>query len=235
MALPKLNDSPKYELIIPSTQQKVKYRPYLVKEEKVLMMAMETQDTKATLNAVVDTITACVDGDLDRTQLAIFDVEYMFTQIRSKSVGEKAHISMKCTGCEHDHKITVDVSSIHINVPDISHVVQLTPEISIEMKWPTWVQVVDIDSVAAKSSTSIGFELIGKCIQAIVTEEERTLAKDVSVKELTDFIESMTSSQFAMLSAYVEQMPKLTHNIHFDCETCGAANDRTLQGMTDFF
>mgnify|MGYP000141396113 FL=1 len=233
MALPKLNDSPKYELIIPSTKQKVNYRPYLVKEEKILMMAMETQDSKATLSAVVDTIAACVQDEINTSALAIFDVEYMFTQIRSKSVGENAKLGMKCSKCEHENEVAVDVSSVVVDVPEINNVVQLTDEISIEMKWPTYKQIIEIEALG--SSTSIGFDLIGKCIEAIVSDEERTLVKDVSNKEIVDFIESMTSTQFGMLSAYVEQMPKLTHDIYFECERCEEVNTRTLQGMTDFF
>jgi len=233
MALPKLNDSPKYELIIPSTKQKVNYRPYLVKEEKILMMAMETQDSKATLSAVVDTIAACVQDEINTSALAIFDVEYMFTQIRSKSVGENAKLGIKCSKCEHENEVAVDVSSVVVDVPEINNVVQLTDEISIEMKWPTYKQIIEIEALG--SSTSIGFDLIGKCIEAIVSDEERTLVKDVSNKEIVDFIESMTSTQFGMLSAYVEQMPKLTHDIYFECERCEEVNTRTLQGMTDFF
>ena len=96
MALPKLNDNPKYELVIPSTNQKVRYRPYLVKEEKVMLMAMESQDKQAMMNSIVDTIVACVDDDIDRKKLAMFDVEYMFLQMRSKSVGETSKSGIKC-------------------------------------------------------------------------------------------------------------------------------------------
>lgn len=233
MALPKLNDSPKYDLIIPSTQQKVRFRPYLVKEEKVLMMAIESQDAKATLNAVVDTIEACLEDDIKKTDLAIFDVEYMFTQIRSKSVGENATIGMACSKCEERNDVTIDVSSIVIEVPTIDNVIILTPEISLEMKWPSYSEIIALESIG--QGASIGFDLVGKCIEAIVTEEERTLTKDVSSEELNDFIESMTSTQFALLSAYVEKMPSLNHNVHFDCEHCGTSNTRTLSGMTDFF
>src|SRR5210317_712407 len=107
MALPKLNDSPKYDLVIPSSKQKVRYRPYLVKEEKVLMMAMESQDMNAVLSAVVDTVAACVQDPIDKTKLAMFDVEYMFTQIRSKSVGETSKINVKCQHCEERNEVTV--------------------------------------------------------------------------------------------------------------------------------
>jgi hypothetical protein len=121
MALPKLNDTPKYDIVIPSTDKKVRYRPYLVKEEKVLMMAMESQDMNAILNAVVDTITACVQEPVEKDKLTIFDVEYMFTQIRAKSVGETSKVGIKCKHCETSNEVGIDVSSIKINVPKISN------------------------------------------------------------------------------------------------------------------
>jgi len=233
MALPKLNDSPKYELIIPSTEQKVKFRPYLVKEEKVLMMAIESQDPKATLNAVVDTIVACVDENIKKKDLAIFDVEYMFTQIRSKSVGENTALTVKCQHCEEENSVNVNVSTIEVKVPKVDNMIQITDEITVEMEWPPYSDIIDIDGI--DNVAAIGFELVGKCITAIVTEEERTLAKDVPTKELTDFIESMTSTQFSLLSKYVEQMPSLKHDIEFACTSCGKDNKITLSGMTDFF
>ena len=105
MALPKLNDAPKYEIAVPSTGQKVRYRPYLVKEEKVLMLAMESQDQRSALNAIVDTIESCVQDDLNTKDLTTFDVEYLFTQIRSKSVGETAKIGVTCTHCDQQNEI----------------------------------------------------------------------------------------------------------------------------------
>jgi predicted transport protein len=235
MALPKLNDSPKYDIVIPSTNEKVRYRPYLVKEEKVLMMAMESQDTKAILNAVVDTIEACVDSNIDKNKLAIFDVEYMFTQIRAKSVGETSKINMKCSECKVNNEISVDVGAIGIVVPDVNKTIQVTPAIAIEMKWPSFSDMVKLESLDSKSMTTNAFKLIGKSIEAIVTEEERILTKDVSEKELEEFIDSMTKDQFAKVSAFIEAMPKLSHDVNFNCTSCDHENKHTLQGMTDFF
>lgn len=235
MALPKLNDSPKYDLVIPSSKQKIRYRPYLVKEEKVLMMAMESQDMNAVLNAVVDTIEACSQDPIEKDKLAMFDVEYMFTQIRSKSVGETSKIGVPCTECEARNEVEVDVSSIQIDVPKIDNMIQVTPEITLEMKWPSYHDIIALGITDQASLQSSGFGLIGKCISAIHTEEERIDTKDVSAQELEEFIDSMTSEQFKLISSYIEKMPKLQHDVHFDCSECGKSNDVTLQGMTDFF
>jgi len=235
MALPKLNDSPKYDLVIPSSKQKVRYRPYLVKEEKVLMMAMESQDMNAVLNTVVDTIVACVDEPIEKKKLAVFDVEYMFTQIRSKSVGETSKVGVKCEHCETSNDIEVDVSSIVIDVPEVENMIQVTPEITLEMRWPSYNDIMDLGITDEKSMATKSFAMIGKCIASIHTEDERIDTKDVSDKELEEFIDSMTNEQFQKISSYIEKMPKLKHDIHFDCSECGQGNDITLQGMTDFF
>src|SRR6056300_818118 len=116
MALPKLNETPKYEVEIPSTGKTVRFRPYLVKEEKVLMMAFESGDQKAALRAIVDTIEACIVDKIDATNLATFDVEYLFTQIRSKSVGESSTLMIKCKECEKQNEYKFDVSQVNVNV-----------------------------------------------------------------------------------------------------------------------
>lgn len=234
MALPKLNDSPKYDIVIPSTNQKVRYRPYLVKEEKVLMLAMESQDMNAVLEAVVDTITACVQEPIEK-DLTMFDVEYMFTQIRSKSVGETSKVRVKCNSCDSYNEIEVDVSDINMQVPDISNIIQITPDITLEMKWPNYNDIINLGIKDEKSMSENAFAMIGKCIAAICTEEERISTKDVSNQELEEFVDSMTNEQFKKVSAYIEQMPKLQKDVNFKCTNCGEENDLTLQGMTDFF
>src|SRR5210317_1903295 len=112
MALPKLNDTPKYDIVIPSTKANVKFRPFLVKEQKVLLIAMESQDQTQILNAIVDTIRACAQSDINVAKLTAFDIEYLFTKIRSKSVGEKATVAIKCSECEHSNKVDVNLDKI---------------------------------------------------------------------------------------------------------------------------
>ena len=235
MTLPKLNDTPKYDIVIPSQNKKVKYRPYLVKEEKVLMMAMESQDMNAILNAVVDTITACVQNDIEKDKLTIFDVEYMFTQIRAKSVGETSKVGIKCKHCETSNEVSIDVSSIKIDVPKISNTIELTSEITLEMKWPSYDDLISLGIKDTKSMAQNAFAMIGKCIAAIHTNDERISTKDVPVKELEEFIDSMTKDQFQKVSAYIEQMPRLIHNVDFNCVSCGETNNIKLEGMSDFF
>lgn len=235
MALPKLNDSPKYELVIPSSNQKVRYRPYLVKEEKVLMMAMESQDMNAVLAAVVDTIESCVQDPIEKDKLAMFDVEYMFTQIRSKSVGETTKVSIKCKHCEEANEVESDLSAIHVEVPDISNMIEVTPEITLEMKYPSYNDIISLGLTDQRSLAANAFLMIGKCIAAIHTEDERIDTKDVPTSELEEFIDSMTKDQFQKVSDYIEKMPRIEHDIHFTCGSCGKENDVKLQGMTDFF
>lgn len=234
MALPKLNDKPKYELVIPSTDQKVRYRPYLTKEEKVMLMALESQDNKAMMDAIVDTIVACVDDEIDRKKLSMFDVEYMFLKIRSKSVGETSTVAIKCSECNTDNEVTIDISAIEINVPNVEKTIQITPEIAIEMKWPTYEEIVKIGATGNPVTKNL-FAVIEKSINAIVTEDERIMAKDVSEKEIEEFVESMTKSQLEMLGAYMSKMPTLNKEVHFDCTSCKTHNDIKLEGMTDFF
>ena len=138
MALPKLNDAPKYEIAVPSTGQKVRYRPYLVKEEKVLMLAMESQDQRSALNAIVDTIESCVQDDLNTKDLTTFDVEYLFTQIRSKSVGETAKIGVTCTHCDQQNEIEIKLDDIKVGNPDgLETNIELTDNITLLMRWPS--------------------------------------------------------------------------------------------------
>ena len=160
MALPKLNDTPKYDVVIPSTQNKVRYRPFLVKEEKVLMMALETKDQRKALEAIVDTIEACVTDDIDAKKLTTFDVEYMFTQIRSKSVGETSKINIKCDECNSSIEVEVPIDDVKIELPKISNIVELTKDISIKMKWPAYSDMTEFDTESPSNQHNL--KMIGR-------------------------------------------------------------------------
>ena len=134
MALPKLNDMPKYSVTIPSSKQEVRIRPFVVKEEKILLIAMESQDPKQIANAILDTIVSCTEEQIDANSLTSYDVEYLFLQIRGKSVGEKSNVILKCMECGHDNEVTIDLGDIKIegNIPDKK--IKITDQISLEMK-----------------------------------------------------------------------------------------------------
>jgi len=235
MALPKLNDKPKYELTIPSLQEKVRYRPYLVKEEKVLMMALESQDKTSALHAVVDTITSCIDAEIDKSKLTLFDIEYMFIIIRSKSVGEVSDLGLKCSSCEKVNDVSVKLDDIEIKRDkEVSKEIQLDENISLTMKYPNFNDVLKFEDNEL-TDTERTFMLIGKCMESIETEEENILLKDVSDKEIDDFIESLNSQQFAKVREYVENMPRVEKEVKFICGGCEKENKIILSGIDDFF
>lgn len=236
MALPKLNNTPKYDLVIPSTNKAVKFRPYLVKEEKILLLAMETKDAGQALNAVLNTIVACVDDSIDANSLTTFDIEYMFVKIRSKSVGETSEIGIKCSSCDHNNKVVVDLQSIEIAVPKADFMVPLTDEITLEMSYPNFNSMANNKRLTnSTSTTEQTFEMIMSVMKAIHTDEERIELKDVSHKEVEEFIESMTGDQLQKIRAFVDTIPKMTHDVHFNCVSCSHANTYTIEGMQNFF
>lgn len=233
MALPKLNDAPKYEISVPSTGQKVRYRPYLVKEEKVLMLAMESQDQRAALNAIVDTIGSCVQDDLKTADLTSFDVEFLFTQIRSKSVGETAKIGIACKHCDVQNDIDIKLDDIKVNIPaGLENTIELTDNITLLMRWPSYNELIEVEGLSTTDQT---FKMIAACIDSVQTEEESIRLRDEVEAEVTDFVESLSSPQFDKIRKYVEQMPKMEHAVSFDCISCKKRNDITLSGISDFF
>ena len=233
MALPKLNESPKYSITIPSTNKEVSFRPYLVKEEKVLMMALETEDQKSALMAIADTIEACVFEKIDTRKLTTFDVEYMFTQIRAKSAGETASIGIKCNSCSAINDVVIKLDDINVDVPVTENIINLTDEVSIELRWPSYFEITGFDT--DKSPSAAAFEMAALCIEAIMHEGERTLATDCSNKELMEFIESMTTEQFKSVTDYIALMPQMQHRVDFDCSKCGEENHIDVKGLQNFF
>lgn len=236
MALPKLNDKPKYEVVIPSTQKTVRFRPYLVKEEKVLMMAMESKNQKQMLEAVVDTITACIDEPVQKNSLTIFDVEYLFTQIRSKSVGETATVGLKCEKCEHTNEVQVKLDNIKVDMVKTNDTIDLADNIKLKMQYPKYQNIINTESLQDESSTTQQtFDMIIQCIESVQTEEENIKISDEPREDVMAFIESLNTQQFNKIREFVEKMPKLKHNLKYACEKCGHNHDIVLEGMNDFF
>lgn len=233
MALPKLNDTPKYDLVIPSTGQQVRYRPYLVKEEKVLMLALESKNTRAAIQSIVETIEACVQEPIDTSKLKIFDVEYMFTQIRSKSVGETSTIGLKCKSCKTVNDISINIEEVKIDIPDVENVIELTGDISLRMKWPNYKSLMDLDENSGVTDQT--FSMVIKCLDAVLTPEEQMSFSDYSKEEISEFIDSLTTAQFEKVKNFIQVMPRLKHEVGFHCESCSEENKYTLEGIQDFF
>jgi hypothetical protein len=236
MALPKLNDTPKYNMVIPSTGQEVRFRPFLVKEEKVMLIAMESDDQQQQLQSIVDTLSACVQGDVNWNTLTTFDIELMFNKLRAKSVGETAKVGVPCDNeeCKVDNEIVINVEMLDIKMPDISNVIQLDANVSIEMNWPSYMSVLQT-TAGKQTETEQTFNLLRHCIKAVITENERIDLKNESAAEVDRFIESLNSEQFNKVKGFIDEMPAMKHPIEFTCPKCETENKQMLEGIQNFF
>lgn len=235
--IPKLNDTPKYELNIPSMNKQVKFRPYLVKEEKVLMMAFESKDQKAALDAVAETITSCVNDEIQIKDLKLYDIEYMFTKIRAKSVGEQAKLLVACTSCQSKNEISVDIDKVEVTSPgEVENVIQITDEVSVEMTYPNFDKMISNEKIMAQQSdVETLIELIADCIVCINTEDEKVMLRDEPRDKIIEFVDSMTNDQFKKLRNFVESVPRVQINHEYVCASCKEKREVTIRNIADFF
>ena len=235
MALPQLNDIPKYNITIPSTGKKVRFRPYLVKEEKILLMAVESGDNSTALEAVVDTIDACIVDPIDVKKLTTFDVEFLFNQIRAKSSGESVTIGLNCKNedCRQLEEVYIKLDDIKMKVPRKDKLQVLNDEVSIEVRFPPYTVLTKMDMDGSDAEKS--FKLAAMCVEAVIYNDERIDQEDITDEEMTDFIEQMTTEQFKNLTDFVESMPRLQHKVKWDCASCEKHNNVTIEGMQSFF
>jgi len=235
MALPKLN-SPTYELKIPSTGDTVSYRPYLVKEEKILMMAMESNDTEQMMRAVKDVIRSCTTDSVDVNTLAMFDIEYIFTQLRAKSVGETSTISVKCKSCGSSNDVDVNMQEVYVDVPESTvHTIPLTDTVGVSLKYPSVNAMVKAQASETKSEVDRVFDLIVACVDSIYSDDEVFDAKEQSEKELKEFIESLNTQQFNQVRDFIESIPSAAIKVEFMCMSCSEHNSFEVKGLGNFF
>jgi hypothetical protein len=235
MPLPIVNEVPRYTLTVPSTKKEFRYRPFLVKEQKVLLIALESQDNKQILSSIVDTISSCIDEDIDLSSLTTFDVEYMFTRIRAKSVGETSKIIVKCSECEADNEHEVQLDQITVDVPDKIQNIQLNDKYTLKLKYPMYSHMTKADLSENASSSETLYHLTIGCLDSLQSEEENFSFKDETKKDTEDFLDSLTSDQFNMIMEFVNTVPSLSHDIKFTCTSCNQDNTYTLRGINDFF
>jgi len=236
MALPKLT-TPTYELEIPSTDAKIKYRPFLVKEEKILMMAMESKKNPDIVQAVKDIVSECTFNKIDLSDLPMFDVEYIFLQIRSKSVGEVSKLKLLCPDDGVTYAdIELDLNEVKVQVgEDHTNKIDLDNGMGMIMKYPT------IDSFKDSGIQDINannmLEVIGACILQIYEKKgEKTYdPKDQTKKEVTDFIEQLTTKQFQVVQSFFDTMPKLKHTVTITNPKTKKESEIVLSGLNDFF
>jgi hypothetical protein len=236
MALPKLT-TPTYELEIPSTDAKIKYRPFLVKEEKILMMAMESKTTADITQAVKDIVSECTFNKIDISHMPMFDVEYIFLQIRSKSVGEVSKLKLLCPDDKKTYaEVELNLNEVKVQVgEDHTNKIELNDGMGMIMNYPT----IDSfrDSGIRDINASNMLDVIGSCIMQIYEKNgEKTYdPKDQTKKELTDFIEQLNTKQFKQVQSFFDTMPKLKHEITIKNPKTKKESKITLTGLNDFF
>ena len=234
MALPVLNN-PNYEMELPSTGEKIEYRPFLVKEQKILMIAMESDSTSAQAKAVIDILKNCTFGKIDELieTLPTFDIEYMFLRIRSKSVGETVELIITCQD-DGETKVPVNINLEDINVVKTEGhdtTIMITDKIGLTMRYPTMKQLMSYDM--SKITTMEGtFKVINDCLENVFDENE--VYEEMNSKELQEFIEQMTTEQFQKVSEFFNTMPKLKHTLKVKNPNTGVENEVVLEGMQSF-
>ncbi len=240
MPLPKIN-TPTYELVLPSTGKKIKYRPFLVREEKILIMAMESEDMNQITSAIIQIISDCIlNKDIKVESLATFDIEYLFLNIRAKSVGETVEVNVTCPD---DNETQVEMS---INIDDIKvkktrghkNIVKLDDDISMKLKYPSLNQFIENNFEVSQTNTGdIGqsLSMISSCIEMVYNQEESWEASDCTQKELSEFVEQMNTKQFKQIEKFFTTMPKLSHEIAVKNPNTGVESEVVLEGLASFF
>jgi len=231
MALPEIA-TPTYTLTIPSTKKKVKYRPFLVKEQKILILAMENEDQEQILDAITNTIKACLITKLDMATLALFDIEYLFLQIRARSISEE--IEMRVT-CADDGETTVDVKfmvdDVKVNFPKgHTNIVKLDGDLTIEMQYPDLDYFTKINFMDEKVDE---YELVAKCIKRVYVGEDDFTSD--SLDESKAWVEGLTNNQFEKIQQFFETMPTLRHVLKVKNPKTKVVNEVVLEGLSDFF
>jgi hypothetical protein len=237
MALP-INNTPTYTLVLPSTGKEVKYRPFLIKEEKTLLLAHQSEDPKVMVESLKGVIKSCLKDDTDVETFATFDIEYVFTQIRAKSVGEIAELMIRCDTCEDEKavaKVEIDLTKIEVK-KDVEHTnkIQLFDDVGVLMKYPTIDVLKKLENLDNTNVDEV-FNVIIECIDSIYDTNQVYHAKEQSRDELLQFLNNLSSEQFQKVQKFFETMPKLTQAVDYKCPVCGKEHHKVLEGLNSFF
>ena len=237
MALP-IAATPRYKLTIPSTGKTVTYRPFLVKEEKALMIAQQSEDADTMISTLKAVIESCIEDKIKSSDLAIFDIEYIFTQLRAKSVGEFVDLILRCDSCEDEKasvKYQIDLTKIQVNIPkEHSKTITLFNDVGVVMKYPSLEMLKKLENLDGSDAEAI-FEIVASCIDSIYDSEQMYSAKDHKPEEIRQFIDNLTQEQFIKLQSFFETMPKLEEKVKYRCPLCSKDHEKYVRGLESFF
>ena len=221
---------PKYQIYVPSSGEKVFYRPFVVKEEKVLLIALESGEYPMIAKAIKDIVDACTYGQLKTDQMPIFDLCYLFLNIRAKSVGETVEPNLVCQSCIFKNPIEINLSEIQV-MGDLNKnkKLNLGENVGMVLKYPA------LNSEEEISGVDISLGSIADCIEMIYEGDNVFKSEDINKKELVEFIENLTHHQFELILEFFADMPRLSHTVKYNCSQCGKENEVTLEGLGDFF
>ena len=229
MALPKL-ETPTYELKLPSTEEKIKYRPFLVKEYKILLTALDS-DNQEVYKMVTELVDACTFNKLNVKALPNFDIEYLFIHIRAKSIGENTSLSLECTNCENKISFDLDITKAEVKrTPEHTTQIFITEDIGLEMRYPVFSEIA---AIYENFNSEAVVELLCSCIKTVFTKEEQY--SDYTKEELIDFVNSFSRPQFEKLEKFFVTMPKISQRVEQVCNKCGTSNEVNLEGLQNFF
>lgn len=239
MPLPKIN-TPTYEMTLPSTGKKIKYRPFLVREEKILILAMESENMKDITNSIIQILSDCIlTENVKIESLATFDIEYLFLNVRARSVGETVDVNITCPDDgETQVEMSIDIDSIKIQkTRGHKNIIKLDDELSMKLRYPSLDQFVENNFETGEVVSEVGQSLamISSCIEMIYNQEESWEASEYSRKELDEFLEQMNTKQFKQIEKFFTTMPKLSHTIAVKNPETGVESEVVLEGLASFF
>jgi len=240
MALP-MQNAVTYHTVIPSSGKEINYRPFLIKDEKELMIAQQSEDIKVMVNSLKNVIKNCVKEEIDVDALATFDIEYLFTQIRAKSVGEQVELMLKCDVDHGDDnekavaKVSVDLTSLEVKKPEgHTNKIDLYDDVSVTMKYPSFDVVSKLQNVN-QADMNIIFEIMIGCMDTIYNTNEIFHVKEQTKDEMIEFLNNLSSTQFEKIQNFFNTMPSLSKEIKYNCPVCNKEHTKVIEGLQSFF
>lgn len=227
--------TPKFVTQLPSTGQNISYRPFLVKEEKILLMALEGGDQKEIMNAVLEVVSNCLETDIDANSITTFDLEFLFLQLRGKSVGEVVELRMGHTDseCTHRQRVNINLDDVKVEGVVSEGKIMITDEIGIKLRYPNITDMDKINNALTNEDTTSTFDVVAMCVEYIYDTEN--VYNEFTNKEINDWLEGLGQQQFAKIAQFFQNVPALRHEIKYTCDKCGEVERIKLEGLESFF